>query len=458
MTTTNAPRAVLYLRQSLDRTGEALAVDRQRRDCRKLAKARGYKVVQEYVDNDVSASSKRPRPEYQQMLADAEAGHFEVVIAWHLDRLTRTMRDLESLIELSERTGAKVATVSGDVDLTTDAGRLVGRILASVARGEVERKSARQVAAARQKADRGLPHGRAFGYSSDGLTVVEAEADVVRAAAARLLAGDTLVGIARWLEETGAPSPRGKGWNRITLRHLLMRPRYAGIATYKGVEVGPGQAPAILDEATLRACQAILSDPKRKLNKVGNRRAHLLSGLAVCATCGAKVRTTGPTQTYRYLCAGHMVRTGGRIDEYVQAVIAERLRRPDVAALLARDEADRAEPLRAKAATLRLRLEQLADDYAAGLLDGAQTHRASERIRTDLAEVEDELGRIGRANGLGPVLAAPDPGAAFLEAPLGVRRAVVQALATVTLVRVSPGMGRLGLDPDTVVIEWKAGQ
>jgi site-specific DNA recombinase len=50
---------------------------------------------------------------------------------------------LEKLAELCERTGARMATVSGDLDLGNDAGRLVARILASVARADVQRKSAR---------------------------------------------------------------------------------------------------------------------------------------------------------------------------------------------------------------------------------------------------------------------------------------------------------------------------
>jgi DNA invertase Pin-like site-specific DNA recombinase len=446
-------RAVLYLRQSLDRSGEALAVDRQRRDCKKLAKARGLRVVAEYVDNDVSASSRKPRPAYNRMLADVEAGAVDVVLCWHLDRLTRKLSDLEHLIELAERTGVKVMTYTGDVDLGTDSGRLVGRILASVARGEVERKSARQVAAARQRADRGIPSRSAYGYTADGLAVVKSEAKVIKALYARVLAGESLVSITRWLNDTGVQGPRGGAWHRVSVRGVLMRPRYAGIATYRGQEVGPGTWPPIVDEATLRAAQALLADPRRRLNKVGSARKYLGTGLYRCGQCEVPVRTTGATATSVYWCGhkGCPTRTVRFTDEYVEQVLAERLRRPDVAGLLARDEADRAEPLRAKAATLRLRLEQVTDDYAAGLLDGAQLHRASDRIRADLDDVEVELAAIGRATGLGPVLAAPDPAAAFLAAPLGVRRAVLDTLAVVRLRRGRPAV----FDHDTIDFDWK---
>jgi len=135
-------RAALYLRQSLDRTGAGAAVDRQRTATTALAESRGWSIVEEYVDNDVSASSGKVRPAYRRMLADAEAHRFDAVLAYHPDRIARRVVDLEDLIVRAQRDGFKIATVTGDLDLSNDMGRLVGRILASVASAEVERKGA----------------------------------------------------------------------------------------------------------------------------------------------------------------------------------------------------------------------------------------------------------------------------------------------------------------------------
>src|SRR5215217_4255487 len=170
--------AFVYLRQSLDRAGTNAAVDRQREDCLKLCAERGWEVARVWTDNDVSASSRKPRPAYSEMLATLERREADVLVAWHVDRLTRKITDLEHLIELAQATGLRIATVTGDLDLSTDAGRLVGRILASVARGEVERKGARQKRAQQQAAQQGRPAGgrRAFGYSRDGNSIAEDEA------------------------------------------------------------------------------------------------------------------------------------------------------------------------------------------------------------------------------------------------------------------------------------------
>jgi DNA invertase Pin-like site-specific DNA recombinase len=73
---TRPVKAGVYLRQSLDRTGEGLAVARQREDNVALAKRKGWGDVIEYEDNDTSAS-KGVRPAYQRMLCDIEDGKID---------------------------------------------------------------------------------------------------------------------------------------------------------------------------------------------------------------------------------------------------------------------------------------------------------------------------------------------------------------------------------------------
>src|SRR3954453_5699710 len=216
-------RAVIYCRQSLDRTGEGLAVTRQREDAEALCRERGWTVQDVITDNDVSASTRKPRPGFLRVLDLVDSRNVDVVVCWHVDRLVRKLADLETVIERCERTGVRLATVSGDLDLSTDAGRLVGRILASVARGEVERKGARQRRAHQQAAEQGRPAGgrRAFGYASDGVTVNEAEAKHVWAAYGELLQGASLKGIARRWNALGLTTTAGGPWRHDNVRWML---------------------------------------------------------------------------------------------------------------------------------------------------------------------------------------------------------------------------------------------
>ncbi len=97
-------RAGIYARISSDREGDNLAISRQLADCEQLAARRGWKVVERYVDSDISAYSGRRRPEYQRMLEDVDAGVVEAVVVYHADRLHRHPRERRiSSISASER-------------------------------------------------------------------------------------------------------------------------------------------------------------------------------------------------------------------------------------------------------------------------------------------------------------------------------------------------------------------
>ncbi len=95
----------MYARISSDREGDNLAIGRQLADCEQLAARRGWKVVERYVDSDISAYGGKRRPEYLRMLEEIEAGAVEAVVVYHADRLHRHPRELEDFIDLCQRTG-----------------------------------------------------------------------------------------------------------------------------------------------------------------------------------------------------------------------------------------------------------------------------------------------------------------------------------------------------------------
>jgi len=91
-------RAGVYARISSDREGDGLAIGRQLQDCEELASRRGWRVVDRYVDQDVSAYSGRLRPEYRRMLGDIESRALDAVVVWHVDRLHRQPKELEEFL------------------------------------------------------------------------------------------------------------------------------------------------------------------------------------------------------------------------------------------------------------------------------------------------------------------------------------------------------------------------
>ena len=113
----------IYTRISADRDGRALGVDRQRRECEALCKARAWGEGVLYEDNDQSAYSGRPRPAYRRLFADVQSGTVGRIVALHPDRLHRSPGELEEFIALVEEHQVKVDTVqAGQWDLRTASG------------------------------------------------------------------------------------------------------------------------------------------------------------------------------------------------------------------------------------------------------------------------------------------------------------------------------------------------
>lgn len=468
-------RAALYYRQSLD---AAEGIDRQRERCQALVTARGWTVADEFIDNDRSAS--KPRGEgtaWARLLRELDAGTVDVVVAVDMDRLLRTIQDLAVIIDK----GAVVATVDGEIDLTTADGEFRATMTAALARFEVRRKGERQRRAQEQAAYKGKRSTgrRPFGYDDDGVTLRPDEAEAIAEAYRLLLTGVPLGGIARRWNEAGfktgqagraATGRKGNGggkWRHDNVRAVLMNARYAGLRAHKGevlhhpaTDELAGQPvravwPAIVDEETWRAARDVLLDPGRRTGPRGAKR--LLTGLARCGVCGATVHAGAASMKYpMYRCsgaAGHVGRAAEPIEAYVSEVVVARLSRPDAAELLTDGKAPDVIGLREQATALRTRLDALSVDYADGLITRDQMRAGTERLRARLAETEAAMSDVGRVSTLGPLVQAEDVAVAWAELATDQRRAVIDLLLEATVHPV--GRGVRTFRPASVGIEWK---
>lgn len=287
-------RTAIYCRISLDQTGEELGVTRQLEDCKALAETLGWPVVEVYVDNDISASSGKPRPQYRAMLASIKAGEIEAVIAWHPDRLYRKLRDLEELIEVAERHRLMIRTVrAGEFDLGTPTGKMLARILASVSAGEGDIKSDRWKRSVRQRRERGDQPGmgpRLFGYNRDG-TVNEAEAEHVRWLVDEILDGVPIIRATHRLNARGVRTTLGNEWSRPSVAKYLRNGRIAGRSTLNGDTLARGTWPALIDEETFENVQGILN--ARRGTVPQRPRVALLLDVIYCGLCDHRLVTGG---------------------------------------------------------------------------------------------------------------------------------------------------------------------
>lgn len=452
-------RAAIYCRISKDRDGEALGVERQEADCRALAERLGWEVVAVYADNDISAStrSSKPRPQYEEMLRAAKDGRIGAILAYSNSRLTRRPAEWLTLIELANAGRIRIKTVaSGEYDLSTADGRAVALTVAAWDAAEAERTGERVARKKRQAAESGRYRGgpRPYGFQKDGVTVRPAEAKVIRDMTAAVLAGRSLSALARELNEAGRMTSTGKPWTYQRLRDVLVRPRNAGLISSGRADrgefeiLGPASWPAIVDEDTWRAVHAVLMDPARRVHQ--NTEARWLgSNTYVCGRpgCGAKMRPTSTSspkygRRYHYRCSesNHLSVAAVKTDEYVRGVVAELIRDPRIIAALTEGDGDAMKADRERRAVLAASLDKTKAEWDADEIETADYKRKAAKIEAEMEEIDARLASGLQRTAASEIFNRPDPGAAFLNAPIDVQRAVLRTVLRVTVLPVErPG-------------------
>ncbi len=351
-------RAAIYCRISFDAEGRALGVGRQLEDCRRIAQLRGWETSDEltYLDNNVSASrySRKARTQYLRLLGDIEAGKVDAVVIWMEDRLQRQVLEVAEFLKVCEAAGlTKIASAGGEFDLSNPDQRTMLYIKAAMAEAEVEKLRARVRRQRLQVAEKGEPHSggrRPFGFQGkvrvrDAETgVVEtrpavtlrqarAEQRLIRDAVARVLAGESLQGIARDWEQRGVRTPSGNIWSSQNIRQMLLTPAIAGWRTHNGTLI-EGTWDPIVPREQWEVLKAVLKDPARSVGKRGRPAGHELTGLAVCGLCGRRLvtdysRRAGGRRVRIYAChvqvgyggCGRISRQAEKLEELIREAL-----------------------------------------------------------------------------------------------------------------------------------------
>lgn len=467
----------IYIRQSEDKSGQEAAVQRQESSCRKYAEAKGWEAPEIYADNSISASTGKRRPAFEKLVTDIERGTVTRLVVWHLDRLTRNMRDLTRVIEAGQTHRANIACVHGvSLDLGDPTGVAVAQILTAIASMEVKHKGNRQKAANRQRAEAGgaFWSRRPFGYdrTPEGLVfTVEDEAALIRSGADQILAGVTLASVARdWNaaghrttdvrrdKTTGEVTKAGGQWGVTQVRRLMLNPRYAGKRIYNGEDMGTGEWEPILDVETHKRLEVLFMDPRRRTAPDDLNAKYLLSGIAKCHKCGkplyaAPYKNKGRSiMVYRCLGGYCLQRRMEPVDDLVTDVMVARLSRPDASKLFV--NAGKVAELRAVATDLRGRRDALAALLADGLLSPTAVREQSAKISRELADVEAAMSAAEGVNPLAGVIGAENVPAAWDALSLAAKKQAIRSLMEVTVLPAGKGVR---FDPEHVKIEWKHG-
>jgi site-specific DNA recombinase len=232
--TTRHQYADLYLRVSIDRDGKT-AIERQELDCRSWTGEHDLKVRRVHVDRGRSGYLRGAgRKGLTEALTAVSSGVVGTLVVWKLDRLSRQgIGQVGQLLEDIGEAGGRLVSVQDDLDTADSSDRRMIEMLAEQARSESENLSLRVRSAKQYLRSQGRWIGGAPPYGlviHDGrLAVDPVTGPVVRQIADRILAGASLVEVARWLNDSGVPSPRGGRWGVGSIAQLVRSPAIAGL-------------------------------------------------------------------------------------------------------------------------------------------------------------------------------------------------------------------------------------
>jgi DNA invertase Pin-like site-specific DNA recombinase len=295
--------------------GDTTNVDDQDAINHRMAEQRGWTIAPEhtYIDNSVSAWRRDvKRKGWDAMLAAVERGEIDAIVVYHGDRLMRQPYDLETLLRVAEQKGVRLVSPTGERSLDSADDRYILRIEVASACRESDNTSRRVKRHHQRQREKGIVRaggrgGRAFGFEPDGLTHVPGEVKLLREAADRLLAGESIGGLCRDWTRRGVRTAAGNPFGHRSFKAMVLRSRYAGLmpdgetrAAWSPVfDDDPGKAREVLE-----AVRAVLSGRTLTFTPT-NARKYLLSGIAVCGPCGQPVQHRQSSKRRGFVLLGY---------------------------------------------------------------------------------------------------------------------------------------------------------
>ena len=350
--------AAFYARVSSDRQDVDLSVSAQLRALKDYARANGYSVARQYVD-EAESGRVADRPQFREMIEEGSKPNapFEVILVWKFSRFTRKREHAVAFKSMLRRKGIRVVSITEHAD-DSPTGKLMEAIIESVDEFYSENLAEDVTRGMREAASRGFFLGSKapFGYRrvkvSDGmkerptLEVDPATAPVVKEIFESSLSGYGLKEICRTLNDRGITN-RGKRWYKGGLHYLLTNEAYTGTAVWgRTTKVEKAQDPvrvegawpALVSRELFDAVQQAMRDRAPKVQRPGRVGSKfLLSGLLKCGVCGRPYSGQGAKSgQFAYYVCGTLFREGAgtcsarylnapRVEDFIVEKIRERI-------------------------------------------------------------------------------------------------------------------------------------
>ena len=337
----------IYCRVSTEEQSEnGYSIDEQERLLEEWCKKMGYVIYKCYSDRGISGKNIKDRPALKELLSDAKAGKFDMVISWKINRVSRKLEDVLKIVNLLEKNNITFKSYSEPFETDTPAGRIQFQMMALI--GEFERgtiaQNVKMGMIAKAKSGNWCG-GRVLGYDlvpnnspeeekkgKNKLKINEKEAEIVRFIFNEYSKGKGYKAITNQINKLGYKTKKGNDFSVGSIRDILTNPVYIGEIRYnvrqnwsekrrRNINPNPirvkGKHEAIIDRELWDKVQLILESKKGKPSRIYDGE-YPLTGILRCPKCGAGMvisRTTntladGSKKRIAYYCCGNWKNKG----------------------------------------------------------------------------------------------------------------------------------------------------
>ncbi|HII4400341.1 TPA: recombinase family protein [Clostridium perfringens] len=337
----------IYCRVSTDEQAEfGYSIDEQKRLLEEWCKANDYIIYKCYSDRGISGKNIKDRPALKELLSDAKAGKFDMVISWKINRVSRKLEDVLKIVNILEKNNITFKSYSEPFETDTPAGRMQFQMMALI--GEFERgtiaQNVKMGMIAKAKSGNWCG-GRVLGYDlvpnnspeeekkgKNKLEINEKEAEIVRFIFNEYSKGKGYKAITNKMNKLGYKTKKGNNFSVGSIRDILTNPVYIGEIRYnvrqnwsekrrRNINPNPirvkGKHEAIIDRELWDKVQLILESKKGKPSRIYDGE-YPLTGILRCPKCGAGMvisRTTntladGTKKRIAYYCCGNWKNKG----------------------------------------------------------------------------------------------------------------------------------------------------
>lgn len=305
-----------YIRVSTeDQAREGHSLDEQLDRIKAFCKFKGYKICKIYREDGKSAKDMKGRPEFQKMLNDVCNGVIDGVCIYKLDRLTRSIKDLEEILVLLEEQNCDLVSVTEDINTSNAFGKFFVRLVILLAQLEIEQTKERTIMGLVGTVKQGIPIGKLpLGYKRDEFNediklrkraiIDEDTAPTIRRIFNLYLKGYSYYYIAEKLKEEGNNLMQWKDW---AIQQIINNKLYCGDIEHrktlkdKDSVIYEDVVPAIVSKAVFNDCQVLTEKNKHSF---GGSLDYMFGKTLYCAKCGSMlcVSSNKSKNIRHYIC------------------------------------------------------------------------------------------------------------------------------------------------------------